>query len=177
MTYTPYNPTRSSNFRGGPAMPYGVDPALQPGRRAKRASGPITLAGSAPSARIGAATCRPPRTRLGCNERKETDDPRIRQPIFPGRVRPQGRAVWDRQATELRCGTTHCSGTSLLYGAGQWAGRLAWGLTARATACNSTRNTRRRAGRSRLNARCRPQGSWSRSRRATLWRVGSTLST
>lgn len=29
MTYTPYNPTRSSNFQGGPAMPYGVDPALQ----------------------------------------------------------------------------------------------------------------------------------------------------
>ena len=27
---------------------------------------------------------------------------------------------WDLQATELRCGATHCSGTIMLYGAGQW---------------------------------------------------------
>ena len=34
---------------------------------------------------------------------------------------------WDLQATELRCGATHCSGTIMLYGAGQWGARSGQG--------------------------------------------------
>ena len=144
-------------LQGGPAMPYGVDPALRAWTQSQTGQWPYYLGGiGALGQNWGGNAAARRRTRLGCTERKETDDPRIPQPIFPGRVRPQAGRFGTVRRPSFAAARLIAAGRACSTAPASGARRLAWGLTARATACNSTRNTRRRAGRSRLNARCRP---------------------